>query len=149
MAETWRVVLADGDIESVSAWRTDDGTMVRWDREIVHTHTTNVRRGVCMAIEGHDLAIVEILAPGELTRAELLARIGFYEAQIAPMTRAIDSQPESERAAIRAVLDAHGLAAPLVGISVAAAIAHAHEAAAHEAACRDPSCPRRTRRARA
>lgn len=73
-SETWRVVLADGDIESVSAWRTDDGTMVRWDREIVHTHTTNVRRGVCMAIEGHDLAIVEILAPGELTRAELRAQ---------------------------------------------------------------------------
>ena len=63
--------------------------------------------------------------------------------------RAIDSQPASERVAIRAVLDAHGLAAPLVGISVAAAIAHAHEAAAHEAVCHDPSCPRRARRARA
>lgn len=60
--------------------------------------------------------------------------------------RAIDSQPESERVAIRAVLDAHGLAAPLVGISVAAAIAHQHEALAHDAACR---CPRRARRARA
>ena len=89
-SETWRVVLADGDIESVSAWRTDDGTMVRWDREIVHTHTTNVRRGVCMAIEGHDLAIVEILAPGELTRAELRAQVEAYAAQLAPMARVVD-----------------------------------------------------------
>lgn len=94
----------------------------------------------CRRVAIYDAAISAALAPSR-------SREGACAAALA--LTAIGSQPESERVAIRAVLDAHGLAAPLVGVSVAAAIAHAHEAAAHEAACRDPSCPRRARRARA
>lgn len=84
-----------------------------------------------------------------VTACECIARTTDAARAAGFVLRAIDSQPESERVAIRAVLDAHGLAAPLVGVSVAAAIAHRHEALSHDAACRDPSCPRRARRARA
>lgn len=84
-----------------------------------------------------------------ITAAEAQTRTTDAARSAALVLAAIDSQPAEERRAIRAVLDEVGLVAPLVGVSVAAAIAHAHEAAAHDAACRDPSCPRRTRRARA
>lgn len=84
-----------------------------------------------------------------ISAAEALPRTTDAARSAGFVLRAIDSQPESERVAIRTVLDAHGLAAPLVGVSVAAALAHAHERLAHEAACHDPHCPRRARRARA
>ena len=100
----------------------------------------------CRRVAVYDAAISAAKAQTRTTDAA--RAVGF-------VLRAIELQPESECVAIRAVLDAHGLAAPLVGISVAAVIAHAHERLAHEAACHDPRCRRcrrcrrRTRRARA
>ena len=62
---------------------------------------------------------------------------------------AMDAMPESERVAIRAVLDALGLAAPVVGVCVGAILDARHEQLAHEAACHDPHCLHRAHRARA
>ena len=77
MAETWRVVLASGEVLSVEAWTDADG--VPWARhrtasgeDLVCSHTPReaVVRAVAYAYSG----IVEILAPGEPTRAELAAQ---------------------------------------------------------------------------
>lgn len=76
MAETWRVVLASGEVLSVEAWTDADG--VPWARHRTtygedlachHTQREAVTRAVALAFP----SITEILAPGEPTRAEAVA----------------------------------------------------------------------------
>ncbi len=64
-AEMWRVVLADGEVRKYDAffargatWRADDA-----------------RRAVMALAANEQLSVAEILAPGEPTRAELLAQL--------------------------------------------------------------------------
>lgn len=76
MAETWRAVLASGEVLGVATPQgtRGDATRVAIARNCALWHWP----------------VAEILAPGELTRAELHSRIGFYEAQLAPMARVVD-----------------------------------------------------------
>lgn len=78
MVETWRVVLASGEVLSVEAWTDADG--VPWARHRTtygedlachHTQREAVTRAVALAFP----AITEILAPGEPTRAEAVAAV--------------------------------------------------------------------------
>ena len=94
----------------------------------------------CRRVAIYDAAISAALAPSR-------SREGACAAALA--LTAIASQPESERVAIRAVLNGVRVAVHLGALAVGAALAHAHEALAHDAVCHDPSCLRRTRRARA
>lgn len=73
----------------------------------------------CRRVAIYDAAISACEAQARTTDAARSA--GF-------VLRALDGQPPEERQAIRAVLDAVGLAAPLAGITIAAAIAHRHMA---------------------
>lgn len=77
MAETWRVVLASGEVLGVATPRgtRGDATRVAIARNCALWHWP----------------VAEILAPGELTRAELRAQVEAYAAQLAPMTRAVDA----------------------------------------------------------
>ena len=101
MGETWRVVLASGEVLSVEAWTDADG--VPWARhrtacgeDLVCSHTPReaVVRAVAYAYSG----IVEILAPGEMTRAELAAQLAAVtrelaalRAQQAPLVACVDA----------------------------------------------------------
>ena len=94
MAETWRVVLASGEVLSVEAWTDADG--VPWARhrtasgeDLVCSHTPReaVVRAVAYAYSG----IVEILAPGEPTRAELAAQHADLVAEVRRLTAALDA----------------------------------------------------------
>jgi len=105
----WRVVLASGEVLSVEAWTDADG--VPWARhrtasgeDLVCSHTPReaVVRAVAYAYSG----IVEILAPGEPTRAELAAQLAavtrerdVLRAQQGPLLDAHDALVAAARAA--------------------------------------------------
>ena len=107
MAETWRVVLASGEVREVEVSRAEASGMLSpvrpwhgwraartWDGPV---HAASEAMGdsaeeACARLAvGNGLAVREILAPGEPTRAELRAQVEAYAAQLAPMTRAVDA----------------------------------------------------------
>lgn len=95
MAETWRVVLASGEVREVVAYFDESNT-----RHTVSTHrwcaggmrSRTPRGAVVAAMTLGDVAVAEILAPGEPTRAEL-------RAQQAPLLDAHDALVAAARAA--------------------------------------------------
>ena len=74
--QTWRVVLASGEVREVATPQgtRGDATRVAIARNCALWHWP----------------VAEILAPGELTRAELRAQVEAYAAQLAPMARVVD-----------------------------------------------------------
>lgn len=97
MAETWRVVLASGEVRSYTTERVDyPGEPSLWRARgegwrAPGAYALTERAAVCAAastVPASDL--VEILAPGELARAEILAGVEAYAAQLAPMARVVD-----------------------------------------------------------
>lgn len=74
--QTWRVVLASGEMLGVATPQgtRGDATRVAIARNCALWHWP----------------VAEILAPGELTRAELRAQVEAYAAQLAPMARVVD-----------------------------------------------------------
>ena len=99
-SETWRVVLADGSVREVEVSRAEAIGMLSpvcpwlgwravrtWDGPYLAATEAmgdSAREAVARLAVGNGLAVREILAPGEPTRAELLA-------QIATLTRVVDA----------------------------------------------------------
>ena len=105
-SETWCIVhahgvmraevsqtVATGHLAALSEWhgwravRVGDGPYLA----ATEAMGDSAREAVARLAVGNGLAVREILAPGELTRAELLAQVEAYAAQLAPMTRAVDA----------------------------------------------------------
>lgn len=90
MAETWRVVLASGEVREVRVEALDDGGFeARWGDCDVESDDSE-HDAVLWLASCFSWGAVEILAPGELTRAELRAQVEAYAAQLAPMARVVD-----------------------------------------------------------
>ena len=77
MAETWRVVLASGEVREVLVHRDDSDSRYsdsryRWCAGGLRGRTP--RSAIVSSLALADVDVAEILAPGELTRAELRAQ---------------------------------------------------------------------------
>lgn len=105
-SETWCIVhahgvmraevsqtVATGHLAALSEWhgwravRVGDGPYLA----ATEAMGDSAREAVARLAVGNGLAVREILAPGEPTRAELRAQVEAYAAQLAPMTRAVDA----------------------------------------------------------
>lgn len=89
-AETRRVVLASGEVREVDVIPQDSGRWAASGRHLRGAGFGGSREEAIARWLTMNGDVREILAPGELTRAELIAQIEAYAAQLAPMTRAVD-----------------------------------------------------------
>ena len=107
MVETWRVVLASGEVRSCVVEGHDLGAAegVRWRVRGAVRATTgwSARAAVVDHIAAVGLPAVEILAPGEPTRAEAVAAVAAERDDL----RAIIETRNAENALLREQLAAH------------------------------------------
>lgn len=130
MAETWRVVLASGEVREVRVEALDDGGFeARWGDCDVESDDSE-HDAVLWLASCFSWGAVEILAPGEPTRAELRAQVEAYAAQLAPMTRA---EAARLRAAAQDLLDADADVPLGETVSVEAVNRHARKVLARKA----------------
>lgn len=106
MAETWRIIhargvmraevslaMSTGHLAALSEWhgwravRIDAGELAIAAPEAMGD---SAEEACARLAVGNGLAVREILAPGELTRAEILAGVEAYAAQLALMARVVD-----------------------------------------------------------
>lgn len=90
MAETWRVVLASGEVREVDVIPQDGGRWAASGRHLRGAGFGGSREEAIARWLTMNGDVREILAPGELTRAELRAQVEAYAAQLAPMARVVD-----------------------------------------------------------
>ena len=73
--ETWRVALADGTTREVRAAQYEPGDAEAWvpDYRSHHKGAATMRQAVAKVAVANEWPIVEVLAPGDRTRADVLA----------------------------------------------------------------------------
>lgn len=106
--QTWRVVLATGEVRQFAVGEHDLGVPegVRWRvRGAVRASAGwSARTAVIDHIAAVGMAAVEILAPGEPTRAELAAEVAHLRAENATLRASTDAAVDGVRAMLPAAL---------------------------------------------
>lgn len=100
-SQTWRVVLATGEVLSVEVQEFTRGLWIAvcGHRETFSYATPEDALRAFLAGYAVDAGVREILAPGEPTRAELVAELAVLRAQLAPLVACVDALRAAARAA--------------------------------------------------
>lgn len=107
----WRVVLDDGTVHGVVTHETENGLVVRradnYGHNVLMPSYDYAREGVTRLCSRHAWPVVEVLAPGEPPRAELLDAVRAYlVAQYAIDVNAANIGAFEDRIVARKALDA-------------------------------------------
>ena len=101
--QTWRVVLATGEVREVVAEPTASGRWTAVAEGMGRGYGDTAKAAAWRALDGH-MGVREILAPGEPTRAELTAEVAHLRAENATLRASTDAAVDGVRAMLSEAL---------------------------------------------